>query len=102
MAQEKKQDPGTRLILWVFVYWWFYPLRWLFYTLPHKFIDRKKRETEYDYIVNLETLIVHRADCAHVRAKDIDFNKFATLHCKYAEIDALGYKPCASCHPERL
>lgn len=102
MAEQKKQDPGTKIILWVLVYWWFYPLKWLFYTLPHRLISRKKAQTPQKYIVNLETLISHRADCRCVREKDIDYSKFAELNCPYQEIADLGYKPCGQCKPDKF
>ena len=102
VAEPKKQDIMTKVILWVCVYWWFYPLKFLFYTLPHKFIDRKKAAQPHAYVVNLETLTAHRAECRCVREKNIDYNKFAELNCPYQEIADLGYKPCGQCKPDRL
>ena len=108
MAEEKQKSLAERVTLWLFVYWWFYPLKWiftpfywLFVTLPRKRREKKYWDTEHDYIVNLNSLLVHHAGCAHVRTKEIDYEKkYAQLHCKYAEIERLGYQPCGSCKPD--
>ena len=100
MAQ-KKQDFGTKLILWVCVYWWFYPLKWLFYTLPKKLIGSRQAAQPASFTVNLETMTAHRTGCASIRGKEVDYAKLTELTCPWQEIADMGYKPCGRCRPDR-
>ncbi|MBR5372970.1 MAG: hypothetical protein IK130_12250 [Oscillospiraceae bacterium] len=110
MADKKERTIPEKVCLWLFVYWWFYPLKWLltpfywlFVALPRKQREKKYWAEEHDYIVNLNSLLVHKAECAHVRTKEIDFEKkYAQLHCKFDEIHRLGYQPCNSCKPDQF
>lgn len=109
MAEKHELTTSEQVARWLLVYWWFYPLKWLFtpfywlfVALPRKRREKKYWETEHDYIVNLNSLLVHRAECAHVRDKEIDYEKkYAQLHCKFAEVSRLGYQSCNSCKPDQ-
>ena len=110
MAEKEKMELSASDKVWraLLVYWWYYPLKWvltpfywLFVALPRKHREKKYWEAEHDYIVNLNSLLVHKAECGHVRTKEIDFEKkYAQLHCKFSEVQRLGYQPCNACKPD--
>lgn len=108
MADKMEMTTPEKVARWVFVYWWFYPVKWvltpfywLFVKLPRSRREKKYWAEEHDYIVNLNSLLLHRAECGHVRTKEIDFEKkYARLHCRFDEMANLGYTPCNSCKPD--